>query len=128
MIATKIKTEPGLKLRVPLAIYLEYKGVACIAFNQNFQQQSVELDKDDRWVLEKTVLIEEGYQSEWFNFKAVGPYLIPYIKTRSKNIEKDEQYLKDYLKKLIKVGRNDKNHNLAFEPPIDRTFLDIAHK
>lgn len=28
----------------------------------------------------------------------------------------------------MKVGSADKNHNIIFESPIDRTFLDIARK
>jgi len=69
------------------------------------------------------MLIEEGYKLDWFNFKKVGKYLTFYVKTRGKNVDKDEENLKEYLKKIVKVGKNDKNHNIAFEPPIDKTFL-----
>jgi len=32
------------------------------------------------------------------------------------------------LKKIVLIGRKEKHHNLIFDPPIDRTFLEIAAK
>lgn len=36
-----LKTEPSLSIRVPLAVYIEYKGVTCIAFDQGEVEQPV---------------------------------------------------------------------------------------
>lgn len=43
-------------------------------------------------------------------------------------MEQDEENLKEYLKKIVRVAAAEKHHNLAFQPPIDRTFLQIATK
>jgi hypothetical protein len=36
------------------------------------------------------ILQDEGYKFEWFNFRTIDRYLIAYVKTRGKNIDKDE--------------------------------------
>ena len=36
--------------------------------------------------------------------------------------------MKEYLKKVVLIGRREKNHNLVFDPPINKSFLEIAAK
>lgn len=36
-----LKQQPTLMIRVPLAVYIEYKGVTCIAFDQGEVEQPV---------------------------------------------------------------------------------------
>jgi hypothetical protein len=50
------------------------------------------------------------------------------VKAKGKNLSTDDESLKDYLKKVILLGRKEKNHNLVFDPPISSTFLNIASK
>jgi hypothetical protein len=45
------------------------------------------------------------------------------VKTRGKNIDKDDENLKEYFKKIIKVSSEPKNHNIMFDSPIDKAFL-----
>ena len=124
-----LRHQPALALRLPLALYIEYKGVTCIAFEQAEVEQPAEFAADEElWQAERSLLQEEGYKLEWFNFKTRSDYLIGYVRTRGKHIEKDEENLREHLKRMMKAGGREKNHNIVFESPIDRTFLEIARK
>ena len=35
MVIRKVRNDESLKIRVPLCVYMEYKGVVCLAFDQN---------------------------------------------------------------------------------------------
>ena len=81
---------------------------------------------DEQWTDEKAVLIEAGYKAEWFNYKQSGKYISAFLRTGGKNIEKDDETLKEYLKRIMAVSETAKNHNILFEPPIDSSFLAMA--
>ena len=41
-------------------------------------------------------------------------------------MDKDEENLKEYLKKIVLLGSREKNHNLVFDSPISKSFLRVA--
>lgn len=122
-----LRQQPALALRVPLVVYIEYKGVSCVAFEQGELEQPVELaEEEERWHCERSLLLEEGYKPEWLSFRRKGEYLVAYVRTRGKNIDRDEETLREHLKRAMRAGSSEKNHNIVFESPIDRTFLEVA--
>ena len=72
--------------------------------------------------------MNEGYKMDWFLVKYIGGYMFVYLKTKSKMVNTDEESYRDFLKKIVLLGRSDKNHNLVFESPINKYFLEIAGK
>lgn len=92
-ISKQLRTNENLLCRVPLSVYLEFKGVCCIATNQYPQEKGLTGGLEG-WSEEEGFLLASGYRSEWFNFRTVGSFLLLGVKTRGKVFNNDEESLK----------------------------------
>ena len=65
-ISKQLKTQPTLRLRAPLSIYIEYKGVCCLATRCHQSETELASLDDELWQDEVSFLEGEGYKAEWF--------------------------------------------------------------
>ena len=127
-ISKQMKTDPDFRLRLPLSVYLEYKGLCCMVTRLCNSEMELDLSDVEEWQGEMNFLENEGYRPEWFNYKKTGKFLTVGIKAKVKHLGNDEEAIRDYLKRAVSVGRKEKNHNLMFDSPISKVFLEVASK